>query len=427
MREVNAEKDQVYGKRPQNPAGCEASKRPRCQSRWRLRGAGGAMMGTHWPAQLSCRDNLITNNCVQRLHEFAVDVRSAGCEDDDHKMTLHDQRCCSHSACLCQKPFMEQYHGLPSTIVRLGHVLESGRAAAAFSEKVQQLANASFRYKAVSAYPPGYDEWGRKAQRVLEYSRSTRSLTVQQERLVLQADNGDWDEDLITHFCLTNGRCPLKCENAEHSKKLVVPLVVLSTTSQLVVALEYRWMGFDSASGWVFRGRRQHRLLDRALLRMFKKKDLAAAEAAMLQAAVNGVEAAPAAKKAVKAGKIIGFFSKVDPSCKKLEAAIVMGSPLQGFLNQSFSADEATHTFINMLMGVPEEDDAADLAAAEESAAHKNWMIISGARGREVVHKFSELMQSFDAPTWQETGGLGGSPAKFEGHRNCFRAGPMIT
>eukprot|EP00959_Pyramimonas_sp_CCMP1952_P458589 9476860-Pyramimonas_sp.AAC.2 len=98
-----------------------------------------AIVEAPWRTIIFCRGNLVTNNCVIRMEEKAVQTVNATAPDDDHHVTLLDVRCASHSGVLCQRPFLDSIDKLPSTIVRLGHVLESGRAAHTYSECIKDF------------------------------------------------------------------------------------------------------------------------------------------------------------------------------------------------------------------------------------------------------------------------------------------------
>lgn len=226
---------------------------------------------TPWRTVIVVRDNCIVNDNLVRMQEDALAAARAhpieGSTAAD--MALISVSCAAHSAVLAMKPLMESFGDVPKNLVRLGHLLESGRTSSAYIRELTAVVKGSFKYQMCVRLPPESAEWRAKAERILQLSRPAMDLSPEQEQHILFADNGDWDSDEVVHYCV-QGSCPLQCNgSARKSERLVCAAVVLAIGGPMCLPLLYRWKGFEKAVAWVWRGVRQHRLLSRAWDNLF--------------------------------------------------------------------------------------------------------------------------------------------------------------
>ena len=95
-----------------------------------VEGIQEAVSSTPWKQIFFVRDNLVVNDCILCLEEesaaSAARWMSAANRDTEQTCIL-SMSCLAHSAVLGMKPIMESLDRLPSMLVKLSHVLESGR------------------------------------------------------------------------------------------------------------------------------------------------------------------------------------------------------------------------------------------------------------------------------------------------------------
>eukprot|EP00959_Pyramimonas_sp_CCMP1952_P069392 1448179-Pyramimonas_sp.AAC.1 len=204
-----------------------------------------ALDSTSWKTIVHVTDNLSLNHCI-----FGLECRNF---DRDRGTTLLGIDCCGHSIVLgCEES--------------LGRAIEA------------EVAD-SFHCRLVDAMPANFEQWRTEATRILKASRPALDIDDKEVAMILAGDNGDWSQDEVYHWCL-RGQCPLGCNgDREKSLKLVTQCILTSVGRGYVTPLEYRWKGMEKASSKAFRGRRQHRLLDRALERMYPKSTVDKARA----------------------------------------------------------------------------------------------------------------------------------------------------
>ena len=226
-----------------------------------------------WRTIVVSRDNLVVNNCLMCLEEEVVGAARALDDDQntDRDITMISFNCCCHSAVLAMKPMFTCLDDVPAKLVKLAHILESGRVSSSYLEQIAAVIDepGNFRYRECVRLPADSAAWRAKATRVLHGSRPALDLTPVQEEHILCADNGDWDDEVITHYCV-RGQCTLQCNgSAARSRKLVKGAIMLSIGGPMCVPLLYRWKGFEKAVAWAWRAVRQHRLLIRAWSKVF--------------------------------------------------------------------------------------------------------------------------------------------------------------
>ena len=86
-------------------------------------------------------------------------------------------------------------------------------------------------------------------------TRPASKLTEEDEEYILAADNGCWDPERITHYCV-RGKCPLECNGSrDKARAKTVAAIKLSLCTVCALPLEYRWKGMEKALSWIYRAR----------------------------------------------------------------------------------------------------------------------------------------------------------------------------
>jgi hypothetical protein len=179
-------------------------------------------------------------------------------------------------------------------------------------------------------------------------SRPALDLTIEQENDILAGDNGDWDSEWVTHWCLGD-LCPLKCGgSAVRAKKSTLACIGLSLCRSTVVPLDYRWKGMDQASAAAYRACKQHRLLPRALEGIFDAGKVRKADANVVLAAAIGEQPGEADKRLVKGGVVTRYFT-TELNLQSVEGSLVANRPLQHFMNAAFATEAATTEYCELL------------------------------------------------------------------------------
>jgi hypothetical protein len=109
-----------------------------------------------WKCLLLTRDNLVVNDCVIAVEERALPGDGT---------TLLSLPCCGHSAVLSMKPMMLG-SGLPSNLIRLAHLMQSGRQQDQFNAALEAEFKDKWRFKRVLDMPDAAGTWHADAKRV---------------------------------------------------------------------------------------------------------------------------------------------------------------------------------------------------------------------------------------------------------------------
>ena len=122
-------------------AGCKVDS----ESNLSAAGAGTAA----WHTVVVTKDNLALNDCVIGLDERVIKTRlESGLDNQYSVTTLLSLNCCGHSVVLSTQEVSRRLDGLPSHLVRMGYLHESGRISGLLSEKlVKSLMNPSISYQ----------------------------------------------------------------------------------------------------------------------------------------------------------------------------------------------------------------------------------------------------------------------------------------
>ena len=104
-----------------------------------------------WRSVILCRDNLIVNDGIVAQEEKALNLaRSYGVEDRE-EVSLMSTACCADSAVLAMKPLYKcSGEHLSRHLVKIAHVLESGRTFARYLAELKAEIAEFFELKQLS-------------------------------------------------------------------------------------------------------------------------------------------------------------------------------------------------------------------------------------------------------------------------------------
>jgi len=258
-----------------------------------------------WQQCVMVKDCLMVNNNIvagfERRFEAERNVASQISETaEDNVPDVFHMNCQGHSVTLCSKPIALAITGLPTFVVRMGHLCQSHRPFAKIMKSMNTIFDKNFRYRRVLEKPLDYDRWVARAREVLEMSRVACDLTDELIELILAFLNSDWDGDLLIHFCLPG----CKCGGIESAAKAGCQRAVYTALGGgCCLALLYRWKNIERGCAWLWRGRKMYDLIGRSCLLAFDPEAVKKAEAELLQAAAQGDDSA-GAKNTVKGGQV---------------------------------------------------------------------------------------------------------------------------
>ena len=108
-------------------------------------------------------------------------------------------------------------------------------------------------------------------------------------------------------------------------------------------------------------------------------------------------------KRQIRASYVIEEMKK-DPGVRKLEAAIVLNRPLQGFINECFKCDKRLQRVIDLTSEMPIADPAV-FAEAEatviDDAVFGNLAILRGEHASVAINMMLALLRSFTDEGWE--------------------------
>ena len=354
-----------------------------------------------WKTVMYTRDNLALNDCIIHLEEAAILANRSHGVVGSAEFSQLSLPCCSHSCVLPMKQLMDAASGLPSQLLRLAHIRQSGKSSREFRQHLTRMINERFRYKLVDAFPEEHAGWQEAARRYLRVTRPARDLTLQQEDMILLADNGNWSKRGIYHFCV-RGECKLGCnQSAAVSKRLVRDQVLLSVDGATTVPLLYRWKGFEECNAKNLRGRLQHHLVDDVIGRLYPEKKRRKVEQQVAEAALTPEAVDDALKRQVRGHAVAKFF-RADPDAKSQHIAAVLNGPLQHYLNACFKAEQLERIHFQAISArPPATEEPSHVNEARAKSAAMNLGFIDGSRGKVVVKEFSQLILNLlDAEPW---------------------------
>ena len=154
-----------------------------------------AFLGSRVHCHQLTKDSLVGNQCiVGKLQRDALARRSGTNKYD----LFWDIDCRHHGGALCNRPVLKRIPGISTALVKMAHLLESGRSMEAFLKGLDSLVDhGDYQYRRVYEYPPEYIEWQREARRVLELSRVALDLTDADLEAILEFDNFPWESETL--------------------------------------------------------------------------------------------------------------------------------------------------------------------------------------------------------------------------------------
>ena len=354
-----------------------------------------------WKTLALTADGLKTNLAMIGQIEMRMRAtREAGQEDKLVASLLH-LRCFAHAGVLATKPLIESVSGLPSFLVRLGHILQSARSFEKFKASLEKVISQAWElpgggYKRVSVYPPEYAEWRRRAQRILQLSRIDRRLSEDDENMLLAMLNGSWESEAVTHYCL-RGTC--KCTSGAEAKSRVANLItMLILGGGPGVPLLYRWKAFPESLAWAFRAASLCRLLIRALEGVYGKTDMAENERRVQAAAANGEEDF-AAKAAVRGKKVLIYVRQRDLHFRFL-MGLTANIPLQIYLDKIFACERDATLYREAMRawspGAPPVD-----PALRNAVLRRNLEFLKGTAATALTRQFTVMITDYSADIWK--------------------------
>ena len=356
-----------------------------------------------WVTLIMQKDNLGLNRCLVALEQ----KKMVGCDADQvpsPSQTLLDLNCFGHTTVLCMKPLIVAL-GINSHLVRLGHILESGRSSDQYQEQLEKMVNSSFIYKPVDEFDKQALGWHQKTKRILEESRPARDLTEEDERVILAAISSNPDDDAHEHICPLD--CPLGCgRNPATAKENYLKAVKAVAGGPMTVPLFSRWKGFEEAVAFARRGKRIKNCLPRGLKPLFGDAAVEKAQSDLqrLAASPNADNdmAIAACKKVIRGNKILQWLEQ-ERDGGTLDIAVVLNTPLQKSLNVGFAAKRETGELTEVFAAssdtfCPKSEE--DLRELEQRAIDRNLAILTGETSEQAIREYSFLIMNFGAPEW---------------------------
>ena len=203
--------------------------------------------------------------------------------------------------------------------------------------------------------------------------------------------NGNWRSPQLHHHCV-KGKCKLGCNGSRARARATMKRALKITCGpKMAVALLYRWKGFQQPNSEMIRARRQHRMWDRILRKVYPPKVVERALEQERLAAQRGQQFDDvSAKQSIRVGAVVRFING-DEGAVKNEMGAALSQPVQRFLDASFKADKATNKFPCFSAAVATAGSVSAASAAKTrqrirelrtEAIAENHSIISGRRGK---------------------------------------------
>ena len=354
------------------------------------------------------KDNLGLNLCIIGQEEkVIIDGLANGTQDEASSDTYLHLNCCCHSAVLSTKPVVERLGDMPGKCCRMGHLHESGKTSRDHDKLVEKHVTAKFRFVAVGDMPEELKQWRVAAVKVLKHTRCVLGLTPAEEDFILGVDNGNWDEELFSHFCLGPDRCLAGCGgNPETACNLMVKSTRLSIGAVEQAPLKYRWKGMERFIGKLYRSQRQHNLWYHTHLELFPlwKVNKAKLELERLIAADDGADTNKTSqKRQVRGGQTVEFLES-DQRGLRTERAMVLNVGIQGYLNTSFASDTAVTKYSAALSMLPPSSTgpaSTELAKLRADAIRRNKSLVDGSTASAMLAVYSKYSY-FDGEVWSD-------------------------
>ena len=344
--------------------------------------------------KLGSNDAAAANDCVTAAEQRALIQQ----RQPNQRWRCHlDVHCLGHQACLLTKPAYERCGDLSSTIVRLGHVLQSARAARGFRAALERWAVTHFKYKRCLVLPVESATWRRDAAVALEGSVACCDLSVEDEQLILNHDNGSWSNEDYEHYCTGSYAhpCPAGCCNKEESLAICKEILFLMHAGGVGEPLLYRWKDMGKAWARTRRGRAQHDVLRGALQTLWDRKELDDAEA-QIENAANVEDVPYPVRTAAKAKSVLRSFAN-DPKGDLLLKGSITTKPPHAFLNKVQTTDRLLEAYVTAMQVSPE---APSVKKIEGELCRKKLDFITGRNGCQVIAAYFEMISDVSHEAW---------------------------
>lgn len=256
-------------------------------------------------------------------------------------------------------------------------------------------------FREVVELPPEVRRFQAKARGLVEATRPSMDMGLEDEAFVLKIDNGDWEDEALVHWHVI-GRCAT-CGGQPGYKAAFRKALSVSLGAGAPLCLLYRWKGFERGLSWALRAARQHNILFRIFRQMFTPVRILRAEEEAAAAQEAG-DVNHGANITVRGGKVKDFLA-ADPKASKMEQAVRVNTPLQWYLNKVFKAEKDVRAYEAVLMrqpkGHPAVQDAARTAELAADALHSNLRIIDRSAAKTLQEKLSAYLRAGDL--WQRS------------------------
>ena len=345
------------------------------------------------------KDSLVMNNCIVCKVEQRAEALAQVAGDDEAKPSVWSSNCIAHSAVVATKPSVERL-GNGKTVpflVRIGHIFESRKTFHTYMTLLASMVEHGgdgFQFKRVDALPPETVEHQTHAMSILLSCNSATDLTTEQMIFAGKMDNYPWGLDTFGHVCPPG--CPCGRTRAKARKSVIAAVNIVHGVGP-GLALLYRWKGVDAASAYVFRGCQHHRVLQRGLKQLCNAKKLRDAEELIAR---NPEGDNIGAKFTVKIGKTIDYLINIDPKAEQIALCVIFGDPPHIYLNEVFKAEEAVSRVYDAVR--TPGDIVADALRQRniEKAEKRNFFILSGKYGHDVIRRYTARISDFGHECW---------------------------
>ena len=147
--------------------------------------------------------------------EEVLRKRNAASAEDGPVPTLFPISCCSHSAVLTQKPLLTTIPSLSTILVKLGHLLESGRVQEKFEAALDAILDNDHNFEFIeyldeASLPEGFFDWAAERDALLVLTAGACDLQEDEVQLDNMIDNCSWRLSQLQHHCV-KGKCELGC------------------------------------------------------------------------------------------------------------------------------------------------------------------------------------------------------------------------
>lgn len=250
----------------------------------------------------------LNGNIVCEVQAYAQHLRDSVAAD--RALSIFHAHCLRHSSVLAMKPQIQQLPGLSSHIVRFGHICQSARVAEKLAKSLDVVFQDKFRWRPCIDSPVGYDAWQLRKKQILSMtSVGEATMPVELREQIMYFDNGDWNEELVTHWCFPSCRCG---RTEATARQMTRSAVFASAYPSCPLALEYRWKAMEAVNATMYRGRAQHNLAFLMVSHVHDEKAYRKAEQELAAAADTDLLGA---RSTVKLGLVHNYMKAAPAAC----------------------------------------------------------------------------------------------------------------